>query len=56
MSKTSILFAALALAITALPAQSEESMKDIRIIVKTDKGFEAIHTPQFAPYLAEKKR
>ena len=38
MSKTSILLAALALAITALPAQSEESMKDIRIIVKTDKG------------------
>jgi len=36
MSKTSILVAALALAITALPAQSEESMKDIRIIVKTE--------------------
>jgi len=50
MSKTSILFAALALAITALPAQSEESMKDIRIIVKTDKGdIEGVLYPSKAP-------
>ena len=50
MSKTSILFAALALAITALPAQSEESMKDIRIIVKTDKGnIEGVLYPAKAP-------
>jgi len=38
MNKTLILLTAFALAITALPAQSEGSMKDIRIIVKTDKG------------------
>ncbi|MEI7863853.1 MAG: peptidylprolyl isomerase [Chthoniobacterales bacterium] len=38
MNKTLILLSAFALAMTALPAQSEESMKDIRIIVKTDKG------------------
>ena len=50
MSKTSILLAALALAITALPAQSEESMKDIRIIVKTDKGdIEGVLYPCKAP-------
>ena len=50
MSKTSILLAALALAITALPAQSEESMKDIRIIVKTDKGdIEGVLHPGKAP-------
>jgi peptidyl-prolyl cis-trans isomerase B (cyclophilin B) len=50
MSKTSILIAALALAITALPAQSEESMKDIRIIVKTDKGdIEGVLYPGKAP-------
>ena len=50
MSKTSILVAALALAITALPAQSEESMKDIRIIVKTDKGdIEGVLYPSKAP-------
>jgi peptidyl-prolyl cis-trans isomerase B (cyclophilin B) len=40
----------LALAITALPAQSEESMKDIRIIVKTDKGdIEGVLYPGKAP-------
>ncbi len=50
MSKTSILLAALALAITALPAQSEKSMKDIRIIVKTDKGdIEGVLYPSKAP-------
>jgi len=50
MSKTSILLAALALAITAVPAQSEESMKDIRIIVKTDKGdIEGVLYPSKAP-------
>ena len=50
MSKTSILLAALALAITALPAQSEESMKDIRIIVKTEKGdIEGVLYPSKAP-------
>jgi peptidyl-prolyl cis-trans isomerase B (cyclophilin B) len=50
MSKTSILLAALALAITALPAQSEESMKDIRIIVKTDRGdIEGVLYPSKAP-------
>jgi len=50
MSKTSILLAAFALAITALPAQSEESMKDIRIIVKTDKGdIEGVLYPGKAP-------
>jgi peptidyl-prolyl cis-trans isomerase B (cyclophilin B) len=50
MSKTSILLAALALAITALPAQSNESMKDIRIIVKTDKGdIEGVLYPGKAP-------
>lgn len=50
MSKTSILSAAFALAIAALPAQSEESMKDIRIIVKTDKGnIEGVLYPSKAP-------
>ncbi len=50
MSKTSILLAAFALAFTALPAQSEQSMKDIRIIVKTDKGdIEGILYPGKAP-------
>jgi peptidyl-prolyl cis-trans isomerase B (cyclophilin B) len=38
MSKTSLFVAAFALAIAALPAHSAEPMKDIRIIVKTDKG------------------
>ncbi|WP_205647150.1 FAD:protein FMN transferase [Aeromonas jandaei] len=28
----------------------------VYLIVKTDKGFKATHTPQFAPYLAEKKK
>jgi len=36
--------AVFALAIAALPAQSEESMKDIRIIVKTDKGHDMLHS------------
>lgn len=50
MSKTSILAAAFALAILAVPAQSEESMKDIRIIVKTDKGdIEGVLYPSKAP-------
>jgi len=50
MSKTSILLAAFALAFTAFPAQSEESMKDIRIIVKTDKGdIEGVLYPGKAP-------
>ena len=50
MSKTSILLAAFALAIFALPAQSQDSMKDIRIIVKTDKGnIEGVLYPSKAP-------
>ena len=50
MSKTSILTAAFTLAILAAPAQSEESMKDIRIIVKTDKGdIEGVLYPGKAP-------
>ena len=50
MCKTSILLAAFTLAILAAPAQSEESMKDIRIIVKTDKGdIEAVLYPSKAP-------
>lgn len=50
MSKTSILLAAFALAILAPCAQSEESMKDIRIIVKTDKGnIEGVLYPSKAP-------
>jgi peptidyl-prolyl cis-trans isomerase B (cyclophilin B) len=50
MNKTSILLAAFALAFTALPAQSEDSMKDIRIIVKTDKGdIEGVLYPGKAP-------
>ena len=50
MSKTSVLFAAFALAILTLTAQSEESMKDIRIIVKTDKGnIEGVLYPSKAP-------
>ncbi len=50
MSKTSILSAAFALAIFALPAQSQDSMKDIRIIVKTDKGnIEGVLYPSKAP-------
>lgn len=50
MSKTSILLAAFALAIFAVPAQSEGSMKDIRIIVKTDKGnIEGVLYPSKAP-------
>jgi peptidyl-prolyl cis-trans isomerase B (cyclophilin B) len=50
MSKRTILLAAFTLAIAALPAQSEESMKDIRIIVKTDKGdIEGVLYPSKAP-------
>ena len=58
MSKTSILVAALALAITGcykpqsgeLISQPTESMKDIRIIVKTDKGdIEGVLYPSKAP-------
>ena len=50
MCKTSILLAAFTLAILAAPAQSEESMKDIRIIVKTDKGdIEGVLYPGKAP-------
>ena len=50
MSKTSILSAAFALAIFAAPAQSQDSMKDIRIIVKTDKGnIEGVLYPSKAP-------
>jgi len=50
MNKRTILTAAFALAIAALPAQSEESMKDIRIIVKTDKGdIEGVLYPAKAP-------
>jgi len=50
MSKTSILAAAFTLAILAIPAQSEESMQDIRIIVKTDKGdIEGVLYPSKAP-------
>ncbi len=50
MNKRTILSTAFALAIAALPAQSEESMKDIRIIVKTDKGdIEGVLYPGKAP-------
>ncbi len=50
MSKTTILLAAFSLAIFALPAQSADSMKDIRIIVKTDKGdIEGVLYPSKAP-------
>jgi peptidyl-prolyl cis-trans isomerase B (cyclophilin B) len=50
MNKRTILLAAFSLAIAALPAQSEESMKDIRIIVKTDKGdIEGVLYPSKAP-------
>ena len=50
MSKTSILLAAFTLAIFAHPAQSQDSMKDIRIIVKTDKGnIEGVLYPSKAP-------
>ena len=50
MCKTSILLAAFTLAILAASAQSEESMKDIRIIVKTDKGdIEGVLYPSKAP-------
>jgi peptidyl-prolyl cis-trans isomerase B (cyclophilin B) len=50
MNKRTILSAAFALAMAALPAQSEESMKDIRIIVKTDKGdIEGVLYPGKAP-------
>ncbi len=50
MSKTSVLLAALALAIFTVPAQSAGSMKDIRIIVKTDKGdIEGVLYPSKAP-------
>jgi peptidyl-prolyl cis-trans isomerase B (cyclophilin B) len=50
MNNRTILLAAFTLAIAALPAQSEESMKDIRIIVKTDKGdIEGVLYPSKAP-------
>lgn len=50
MNKTFILAAAFSLAIFAAPAQSEDSMKDIRIIVKTDKGnIEGVLYPSKAP-------
>ena len=50
MNKTFILSAAFALAIFATPAQSQDSMKDIRIIVKTDKGnIEGVLYPSKAP-------
>ncbi len=50
MNKRTILSAAFALAIFAAPAQCEESMKDIRIIVKTDKGdIEGVLYPAKAP-------
>ena len=50
MNKRTILSTAFALAIAALPAQSEESMKDIRIIVKTDQGdIEGVLYPSKAP-------
>lgn len=50
MSKTSIIFAAFALAIFTISAQSAESMKDIRIIIKTDKGtIEGVLYPSKAP-------
>jgi peptidyl-prolyl cis-trans isomerase B (cyclophilin B) len=50
MNKTFILAAAFSLAIFAAPAQSEGSMKDIRIIVKTDKGnIEGVLYPSKAP-------
>ena len=50
MIKTSVLLTAFTLAILTLPAQSEESMKDIRIIVKTDKGnIEGVLYPSKAP-------
>ncbi len=50
MSNTSILLAAFTLAILGLPAQSQEPMKDIRIIVKTDKGdIEGVLYPSKAP-------
>ena len=50
MSKTSIISALFTLAILAAPAQSADSMKDIRIIVKTDKGdIEGVLYPSKAP-------
>lgn len=51
MSKTSsFLAAAFALAIAIVPAHSADSMKDIRIIVKTDKGdIEGVLYPSKAP-------
>jgi peptidyl-prolyl cis-trans isomerase B (cyclophilin B) len=50
MRKTTILLAIFALAIFTLPAQGEESMQDIRIIVKTDKGdIEGVLYPSKAP-------
>ncbi|QWL63433.1 FAD:protein FMN transferase [Aeromonas jandaei] len=41
---------------TEAMAFAKEHKLAVSLIVKTDKGFEAIHTPQFAPYLAEKKK
>ena len=41
---------------TEAMAFAKEHKLAVYLIVKTDKGFEAIHTPQFAPYLAEKKK
>ena len=50
MSKFPILAAVFTLAILAAPAQSADSMKDIRIIVKTDKGnIEGVLYPSKAP-------
>ena len=50
MRKTTILLVIFALAIFTLPAQGEESMQDIRIIVKTDKGdIEGVLYPSKAP-------
>ncbi len=50
MSKFSVLAAVFTLAILAVPAQSAAPMKDIRIILKTNKGdIEAVLYPDKAP-------
>lgn len=50
MIKSSVILAAFTLAILTAPAQSQDSMKDIRIIVKTDKGdIEGVLYPAKAP-------
>ncbi len=50
MSKISILLAAFALAILSVPAHGADSMKDIRIIVKTNRGnIEGVLYPSKAP-------